>query len=276
MNDRNLILNQTITDLKTTQQQLLQQEKLAALGQLVAVIAHEINTPLGAIKTSSENNQKALIYTLIEFPKVPQYLNLQERDIFLDLLDANLTDKFFLSSRDKRKVKKKIINDLDRYEIKNSRQIANLLIDMGIYGDISFFIPLLIHPKVDWILNLAYNLTRLLENNRTIVSAIDKASKIVFALKNYTQIEYSQEKQVVDITEGLYTALDLYQTQLNRNIELLLEDRDIPKIWCYPEEINQVWTNLIIYLHPSWLEWHYELNLVLSRGNKSSLDKSNS
>jgi len=50
----NTVLQKTLDDLKKTQDQLIQQEKLASLGQLTAGIAHEIKNPLNFVNNFSE------------------------------------------------------------------------------------------------------------------------------------------------------------------------------------------------------------------------------
>jgi two-component system, NtrC family, sensor kinase len=52
--ESNLALQKTLEDLKSAQNQLVQQEKLASLGQLTAGIAHEIKNPLNFVNNFSE------------------------------------------------------------------------------------------------------------------------------------------------------------------------------------------------------------------------------
>jgi len=53
-------LNKSLNDLKATQQQLIQSEKMASLGELTAGIAHEIQNPLNFVNNFSEVNEELI------------------------------------------------------------------------------------------------------------------------------------------------------------------------------------------------------------------------
>ncbi len=65
----NAVLEKTLIDLRSTQSQLIQAEKMASLGELTAGIAHEIQNPLNFVNNFSEVNKELLIEMKEEIEK---------------------------------------------------------------------------------------------------------------------------------------------------------------------------------------------------------------
>ena len=244
LNLRNEELVKAINDLEESQQQLVHSEKMAALGQLVASIAHEINTPLGAIQASAGNATK--YYTAYANSLDMLFHTSQQHDqaLFLWLLH-NARPMESLTTREERSAKRKATQVLDEYNIQRSADIAEMLIDMGLSHEVEQLLPFIQGDNYIDVIKSAHQLTGIMRSNQTIYSATARASKIVFALKNFARQDQFGEKQESDINEGINTVLVLYSGLLKQGCEVVKEFDDLPLIPCHADELNQVWTNLI-------------------------------
>ena len=130
-------LKKTLQELKETQLQLINSEKMASLGQLIAGVAHEINTPVAAIKSNNEILAK-LISKIDDTKLVEFFSNINSTDkIAIDRINQLVTSLKKFVRLDEAEVQEADINkeldlnlDLIRHETKHGITIIKN------YGDI--------------------------------------------------------------------------------------------------------------------------------------------
>ncbi|MBE9187564.1 response regulator [Microcoleus sp. LEGE 07076] len=245
LQEKNQDLATALHQLQATQEHLIQSEKMAALGQLIAGIAHEINTPLGIIGSSIDNIANFWDDNIAKMPQFFQELSEESQSYFLSLLDRATNQKNLFTSKEKRKFKQQLIRDLIAESVKYPEDIADTLVDMEIYENIEQLLPFFKLQDWEVVFNTAYQFASFKKSIGLIQRATAKSGKVVFALKTYAHFDSKQEKVVGNLHEGIETVLTLYQNQLKHGIDVVKNYGNIPTIVCYPDDLNQVWTNLI-------------------------------
>ncbi|WP_256647088.1 ATP-binding protein [Thermomonas paludicola] len=180
-------LQRTVDRLASTQEQLLQSEKMASIGQLAAGVAHEINNPIGYVGSN--------LGTLQDYSSA-----------LLTLLD---------------KYQEALLSDdpsAHREAVQQARQVLD----------------------VDYIIG---DLPNLLNESR---EGIERVTKIVQDLKDFSRVGRDQQMQPADLLQGLDSTLNIVWNDLKYKVRLEKHYTSLPQVDCLASEINQVFLNLLL------------------------------
>ncbi|BDA77622.1 sensor histidine kinase [Leptospira kobayashii] len=235
-------------ELEEAQAHLVQSEKMASLGVMVAGIAHEINTPAGVINGGAENLESNLIYIfshLADLTKLIQSPDLLKK--YMDVLYCLIREesKGKIDPKDKFKLKKETKHKFIEKGLpeQDASELATFLIENSIVH---------LEPELISIWNeggkevyeILRNSAGLHRNVKNIKYAIRNVVRIVKALKYYSHLGQSSYAEA-DLHEGIENTLIIVQSQIKQGVEIDRRYEKLPLIKCNIDELNQVWTNLI-------------------------------
>ncbi len=247
----NTELGRAIRELRDTQAQLILSERLAGLGQLVAGVAHEINSPSAAIRGSADalgdnvarfsqassavaalplsDTARANLLRLIgeRAPALatgrvisPAVVRRQSRELRETLVQAGMAEAAAAAAA-------RVLAELGAADL--APELAALV------GDAD---PMVV---VTYLKECVY----LHRNAETIRRAIESVQRIVRALKSYSHLDQEANLVQADIHEGIENTLVLLQYELGKGVTVNRNYGEVPAVPMYVDELNQVWTNLI-------------------------------
>jgi PAS domain S-box-containing protein len=247
--ERTARLEEIIAELRKAQDRLVLSEKLAALGRLTAGIAHDLNSPLGAIESSSltllEGAAPAAALLLGVFSSVDG----DAAAAFLPLYSRAVAEAATLGDLGDRAKRRVLVKELEDRGVEGAESLAETVDELHAYDD---FASLSARFGIGAARSMveAANAAASLGRSASIVhNAAARAAAVVRALKSFEEGDGSAEAggplAEVDVDESLSSALELFRSKMRRGVDLELDLQARSLVKGERSSLGQVWINLL-------------------------------
>ena len=241
-------LERILSELGQAQAQLVLSERMAGLGFLVAGIAHEINSPAGAIQGSIDtlgDNVEQLVSRARDLASMP--MTPAERSWFFRFV-ADLTPQLaqarVAAPAQLRRQARELAAHFAALGVVEPEGPCRVLVELGAAAEAEQLVPLAKLYGLGTLVGYLEQYAYLHRNILSIRTAIRRITRIVGALKGYSHLDQARAAPA-DVHEGIENTLVILDHELARGITVVRKYADLPTVPVYVDELNQVWTNLI-------------------------------
>ena len=242
--ERTKHLNQTIEQLQFAQKTLVESEKLAVAGRLVAQVAHEVNTPLGAIQASNAMIHQTLPEVTEKLATILPSLEASLVSLLLTLVDRARETPWDYRSQQRHEVKADLQKQLSDLSIPQIAELTEVLAEYGPVACEPQWKPLMEHPQAVEVLSLGLKLVDVQRSSAIIGESAHLASELVKALRRFLYKETDDTAAAVDLVANIETVLLLLKTEWDPGVQIVRQYLIKPQVLGVSHQLFQVWSNL--------------------------------